>query len=109
MNILNQIRDHGVNISISGGELKLKPVEKVTAEIVALAKANRAEIIRELKNQKPAWCTNCCHYSYETVDGIVTLTCNQQDPEPVYFLDKCPAGYWIKDLHRQGGKNPSEF
>ncbi|MCD6271396.1 MAG: hypothetical protein J7K30_00790 [Deltaproteobacteria bacterium] len=97
MNILNQIEDHGINISILDDTVILRPVEKVTPEIVTLAKANKKEIIRELKTRlNPTWCTKCEYHSYKNVDGVEVLSCDQAS-EPVYYLARCPAGFWLKD------------
>lgn len=102
MNALEKIQNQGIKIFLTDGRLKLQPLQKITPAIVADVKTHKAEIIQELKSQnagnqkKPAWCLSCENHCYKQLDGILTLFCNLES-EAVYYLNKCPSGYWIKD------------
>lgn len=49
MEIINQLRSQGINISLVGDKLKIEPRERVTPELVEKIKAHRQEIARELR------------------------------------------------------------
>ena len=103
MSALERIQFQDISISLNDdGRLKLQPREKITLEIVADAKAHKAEIIQELilikskpclpVNKKPAWCLDCEKHCYKW-----NVLCCRQEKKAVYYLDKCPLEYWIKD------------
>ncbi len=49
------------------------------------------EYTRVKIKQKPEHCSECKEHEY-----IEALFCKQAD-KPVYFMDKCPLGYWPKN------------
>ena len=56
MNVIEQIESQGIIVSFYDGKIKLEPVEKITSEIVADVRSNRAQIIDALNNR-----TNTVH------------------------------------------------
>ena len=56
MNVIDQIENQGITISLYDGKIKLEPTKKVTPEIVADVKANKTQIICALNNR-----TNTVH------------------------------------------------
>ena len=102
MSALERIQFQDIKIFLNDdGKVELQPREKITLEIIADAKAHKAEIIQELKscigcdspvNKKPAWCLDCEKHCYKK-----NILCCRLESEAVYYLNKCPSGYWIKD------------
>lgn len=56
MNVIDQIENQGITISVYDGKIKLEPVEKVTPVIVVDVRSNRAQILDALNNR-----TNTVH------------------------------------------------
>ena len=101
MNIMERLQSQDIKIYLADGCLKLQPLKKITAEIVADVKKNKAEIIEELKaNLKPSWCTLCNHHNYKFIDNRETLYC-EKSQQAVCKLKKCELEYWIKDGNGQ--------
>ena len=67
MNVIDQIENQGITISLYDGKIKLMPVEKVTSEIVAEVKTNRVQILDALNNQasvQPVRCYCCGNQTF---------------------------------------------
>ena len=98
MNILEQIKTHGIDVSLCGGnKIKLSPIEKLTAEIVADVKSHKLEIIKTLKNIRPKCLGVECDFAeYRDKNGVPCLYCGHLE-KAVINLVECPQEYWLKD------------
>lgn len=49
MEIVQELRDRGIDISLTGNQLKIIPKDKVTPEVLTKIKANKDRILKELQ------------------------------------------------------------
>ena len=105
MNVIDQIENHGITISLYDGKIKLEPVEKVTPAIVAEVKANKIQIIEVLraKQTTPAITVQkmdvCLHGSRCRFISLVDdrQICGKND-QPIFDMSVCPDGRWWKAM-----------
>ena len=61
MNVIEQIESQGITVSLAGDRIQLKPVEKVTPEMVAKVKASKAQILHALNSIANAGQPTACY------------------------------------------------
>ena len=103
MNVIDQIENQGITISLYDGKIKLMPIEKVTAAIVSEVKRNKAHLIEVLKAkqatpeitvQKMAVCLHgkTCNFISLVDDRQI---CGRNN-KAIFDMTACPDRRWWK-------------